>query len=98
MAAAAVGVSLRSGVPARLLRAGPRTVRDRGGRRGWQWSGERRGRGGWGLQGCGPMVLDALIKIKNEMDSTLTFRRDLRLLRHEHRRRQHPGLHQKNRQ
>ena len=23
---------------------------------------------------CGPMVLDALIKIKNEMDSTLTFR------------------------
>jgi len=24
---------------------------------------------------CGPMVLDALIKIKNEIDSTLTFRR-----------------------
>ncbi|HZB56632.1 MAG TPA: 2Fe-2S iron-sulfur cluster-binding protein, partial [Reyranella sp.] len=24
---------------------------------------------------CGPMVLDALIKIKNEMDSSLTFRR-----------------------
>ncbi|MEQ8206657.1 MAG: 2Fe-2S iron-sulfur cluster-binding protein, partial [Woeseia sp.] len=24
---------------------------------------------------CGPMVLDALIKIKNEVDSTLTFRR-----------------------
>src|SRR5690242_11895039 len=24
---------------------------------------------------CGPMVLDALIKIKNEIDATLTFRR-----------------------
>jgi succinate dehydrogenase/fumarate reductase-like Fe-S protein len=24
---------------------------------------------------CGPMVLDALIKIKGEQDSTLTFRR-----------------------
>ena len=24
---------------------------------------------------CGPMVLDALLKIKNEQDSTLTFRR-----------------------
>ena len=24
---------------------------------------------------CGPMVLDALMKIKNEIDSTLTFRR-----------------------
>ena len=24
---------------------------------------------------CGPMVLDALIKIKNEIDPTLTFRR-----------------------
>ncbi len=24
---------------------------------------------------CGPMVLDALIKIKNEIDSTLSFRR-----------------------
>ncbi|RMB89677.1 hypothetical protein DUI87_33874 [Hirundo rustica rustica] len=47
------------------------------------------------LNKCGPMVLDALIKIKNEMDSTLTFRRDLRLLRHEHRRGQHAGLHQK---
>ncbi len=30
------------------------------------------------LDGCGPMVLDALIKIKNEMDSTLTFRRSCR--------------------
>lgn len=27
------------------------------------------------LDTCGPMVLDALIKIKNEIDSTLTFRR-----------------------
>jgi succinate dehydrogenase / fumarate reductase iron-sulfur subunit len=30
------------------------------------------------LDSCGPMVLDALIKIKNEMDSTLTFRRSCR--------------------
>jgi succinate dehydrogenase / fumarate reductase iron-sulfur subunit len=30
------------------------------------------------LAGCGPMVLDALIKIKNEIDSTLTFRRSCR--------------------
>lgn len=30
------------------------------------------------LASCGPMVLDALIKIKNEMDSTLTFRRSCR--------------------
>jgi succinate dehydrogenase / fumarate reductase iron-sulfur subunit len=30
------------------------------------------------LDGCGPMVLDALIKIKNEVDSTLTFRRSCR--------------------
>ena len=29
-------------------------------------------------QACGPMVLDALIKIKNEVDSTLTFRRSCR--------------------
>ena len=27
---------------------------------------------------CGPMVLDALLKIKNEQDSTLTFRRSCR--------------------
>ena len=27
---------------------------------------------------CGPMVLDALIKVKNEMDPTLTFRRSCR--------------------
>ncbi len=30
------------------------------------------------LDGCGPMVLDALIKIKDEVDSTLTFRRSCR--------------------
>ncbi len=30
------------------------------------------------LDRCGPMVLDALIKIKNEMDPTLTFRRSCR--------------------
>jgi len=30
------------------------------------------------LDSCGPMVLDALIKIKNETDSTLTFRRSCR--------------------
>jgi succinate dehydrogenase / fumarate reductase iron-sulfur subunit len=30
------------------------------------------------LDDCGPMVLDALIKIKNEVDGTLTFRRSCR--------------------
>jgi len=30
------------------------------------------------LDDCGPMVLDAIIKIKNEIDSTLTFRRSCR--------------------
>jgi succinate dehydrogenase / fumarate reductase iron-sulfur subunit len=30
------------------------------------------------LDDCGPMVLDAMIKIKNEVDSTLTFRRSCR--------------------
>lgn len=30
------------------------------------------------LNSCGPMVLDALIKIKNEMDPSLTFRRSCR--------------------
>uniref|UniRef100_M4QM84 Succinate dehydrogenase [ubiquinone] iron-sulfur subunit, mitochondrial n=1 Tax=Seculamonas ecuadoriensis TaxID=221724 RepID=M4QM84_SECEC len=30
------------------------------------------------LSECGPMVLDALIKIKNEQDTTLTFRRSCR--------------------
>src|ERR1041384_573396 len=30
------------------------------------------------MASCGPMVLDALIKIKNEIDPTLTFRRSCR--------------------
>src|SRR5580700_3860125 len=30
------------------------------------------------MEGCGPMVLDALIKIKNEVDPTLSFRRSCR--------------------
>lgn len=30
------------------------------------------------LDNCGPMVLDALIKIKNEVDATVTFRRSCR--------------------
>ena len=30
------------------------------------------------LDDCGPMILDALIKIKNEIDPTLTFRRSCR--------------------
>ena len=30
------------------------------------------------VDACGPMVLDALIKIKNEIDATLTFRRSCR--------------------
>ncbi|MEM7197548.1 MAG: succinate dehydrogenase iron-sulfur subunit, partial [Pseudomonadota bacterium] len=30
------------------------------------------------IDSCGPMVLDALIKIKNEIDQTLTFRRSCR--------------------
>ncbi|MGH8166772.1 MAG: 2Fe-2S iron-sulfur cluster-binding protein, partial [Woeseiaceae bacterium] len=30
------------------------------------------------MERCGPMVLDALIKIKNEIDPTLTFRRSCR--------------------
>src|SRR3978361_925012 len=30
------------------------------------------------VDACGPMVLDALIKIKNEIDPTLTFRRSCR--------------------
>ena len=30
------------------------------------------------MDACGPMVLDGLIKIKNEVDSTLTFRRSCR--------------------
>ncbi len=47
---------------------------------------------------CGPMVLDALLKIKNEIDPTLDLppllpRGHLRLLRDEHQRHQHPRLH-----
>ena len=30
------------------------------------------------VENCGPMVLDAIIKIKNEIDPTLTFRRSCR--------------------
>ena len=30
------------------------------------------------MDSCGPMVLDALIKIKNEIDPTLSFRRSCR--------------------
>jgi succinate dehydrogenase / fumarate reductase iron-sulfur subunit len=30
------------------------------------------------LDACGPMILDAMIKIKNEIDATLTFRRSCR--------------------
>src|SRR5690554_5042031 len=30
------------------------------------------------LDSCGPMVLDAILKIKNEIDPTLTFRRSCR--------------------
>src|SRR5215216_3881253 len=30
------------------------------------------------MDACGPMVLDALLKIKNEIDPTLTFRRSCR--------------------
>ena len=30
------------------------------------------------MKKCGPMILDALIKIKNENDPTLTFRRSCR--------------------
>ena len=30
------------------------------------------------MDACGPMVLDALIKIKNEIDPTLSFRRSCR--------------------
>ncbi len=49
------------------------------------------------LDHCGPMVLDALIKIKNEVDPTLTFRRSaaghLRVVLDEHERPQRPRLH-----
>ena len=45
------------------------------------------------MDNCGPMVLDVLIKIKNEIDPTLTFRRKvvqrgyLRVMRDEYKRR-----------
>ena len=52
------------------------------------------------LNACGPMVLDALSKIKNEIEPTLTFRRScrehLRILRNEHRRHRLARLHQGN--
>jgi succinate dehydrogenase / fumarate reductase iron-sulfur subunit len=35
------------------------------------------------MDACGPMVLDALIKIKNEIDSTLSFRRSCREVKHD---------------
>ena len=49
----------------------------------YRWDPEREGnprtdRYHLDLDDCGPMVLDALIKIKNEIDSTLTFRRSCR--------------------
>ena len=51
------------------------------------------------LDDCGPMVLDALIKIKTEQDSSLDLpplvpRGRVRLVLHEHRRPQHARLHQ----
>jgi hypothetical protein len=49
------------------------------------------------LDDCGPMVLDALIWIKNKVDSTLTFRRSYvrasAFLRHEHGRHELACLH-----
>lgn len=36
------------------------------------------------LNKCGTMVLDALIKIKNTVDPTLTFRRSCREGQHSH--------------
>ena len=51
------------------------------------------------LDDCGPMLLDALIWIKNKIDSTLTFRRScregvLRLVRDEHRWHELARLHE----
>uniref|UniRef100_A0A8B9ERY9 Succinate dehydrogenase [ubiquinone] iron-sulfur subunit, mitochondrial n=3 Tax=Anatidae TaxID=8830 RepID=A0A8B9ERY9_ANSCY len=95
MAAAVVGVSLRRGVPGRLLRAGPRLI-CRGAQTAaaaaprvkkfsiYRWDPDKPGDKPRmqtyevDLNKCGPMVLDALIKIKNELDSTLTFRRSCR--------------------
>uniref|UniRef100_A0A803Y6U9 Succinate dehydrogenase [ubiquinone] iron-sulfur subunit, mitochondrial n=1 Tax=Meleagris gallopavo TaxID=9103 RepID=A0A803Y6U9_MELGA len=98
MAAAVVGVSLRRGVPARLLGARLRPVRGlEGGAQTaaaatsrikkfsiYRWDPDKPGDKPRmqtyevDLNKCGPMVLDALIKIKNELDSTLTFRRSCR--------------------
>lgn len=49
----------------------------------YRWDPEGEGNPRWDtyevdMDNCGPMVLDALIKIKNEMDSGLTFRRSCR--------------------
>lgn len=55
----------------------------------YRWDPEKKGKDGKpekprlqtfdiDLNKCGPMVLDALIKIKNEIDPTLTFRRSCR--------------------
>ncbi|NXU40004.1 SDHB dehydrogenase, partial [Drymodes brunneopygia] len=102
MAAAAVGVSLRRGVPGRLLRAGPRPVQTGAAAAAaaaaaagtaaprlkkfsiYRWDPDKAGDKPRmqtyevDLNRCGPMVLDALIKIKNEVDATLTFRRSCR--------------------
>ena len=52
------------------------------------------------MDSCGPMVLDALIKIKNEIDSTFELSPllpggHLRLVRHEYRRQERARLHQR---
>ncbi|XP_017771606.1 PREDICTED: succinate dehydrogenase [ubiquinone] iron-sulfur subunit, mitochondrial [Nicrophorus vespilloides] len=50
----------------------------------YRWNPDEPGKKPWmqeyevDMSTCGPMVLDALIKIKNEMDPTLTFRRSCR--------------------
>src|SRR3978361_410359 len=49
----------------------------------YRWDPEARGNPGWDSYGvavgqCGPMVLDAIIHIKNTMDPTLAFRRSCR--------------------
>jgi succinate dehydrogenase / fumarate reductase iron-sulfur subunit len=50
------------------------------------------------LNACGPMVLDALSKIENEIEPALTFRRScrehLRIRRNKHRRHRLARLHQ----
>lgn len=49
----------------------------------YRWNEENGGNPTWDtyevdLDTCGPMILDAIIKIKNEIDPTLTFRRSCR--------------------